>query len=53
MHPVAGLPLLTLEHGGQVAIVTEGPTPLDRLASLRLGGDVERELRALADALEL
>ncbi len=53
VHPVAGLPLLTVEHGGSVAIVTEGPTPLDQLATLRLGGDVERELLALVAALAI
>ena len=51
VHPVAGLPGLTLRAGGEVAIVTQGPTPLDDLASVRLGGDVEDELRALVAAL--
>jgi NAD-dependent deacetylase len=51
VHPVAGLPLLTREAGGAIAILTQGPTPLDGLAAVRLQGDVEHELRALADAL--
>jgi NAD-dependent deacetylase len=52
VHPVAGLPLLTLERGGQVAIITQGATPLDDLASVRLQGDVVDELTALRDALQ-
>jgi NAD-dependent deacetylase len=51
VHPVAGLPLLTRRAGGSVAIVTRGPTPLDDLAEVRLGGDVEAELAGLAAAL--
>jgi NAD-dependent deacetylase len=53
VHPVAGLPLLTHEAGGAVAIITQGPTPLDGLASVRLNGDVVSELVALLDALEV
>jgi NAD-dependent deacetylase len=51
VHPVAGLPLLTRRAGGSFAIVTRGPTPLDDLAEVRLGGDVEAELAGLAAAL--
>jgi NAD-dependent deacetylase len=51
VHPVSGLPQLTLEHGGRLAIVTEGPTPYDGEAELRLGGDVVDELGALMAAL--
>jgi NAD-dependent protein deacetylase/lipoamidase len=51
VHPVAGLPDLTLRAGGRVAIVTQGPTPYDRDAAVKLGGDVERELQALVEAL--
>jgi NAD-dependent deacetylase len=53
VHPVAGLPSLTLQAGGRVAIITRGPTPLDELAELRLGGDVVAELQALTEALGL
>jgi NAD-dependent deacetylase len=53
VHPVAGLPLLTHEAGGRLAILTQGPTPLDGLASVRLGGDVVEELGALCAALEI
>ena len=52
VHPVAGLPLLTLEGGGQMAIITQGATPLDDLAAVRLQGDVVDELTALRDAVQ-
>jgi NAD-dependent deacetylase len=52
VHPVAGLPALTRSHGGALAILTQGPTPLDELADVRLRGDVVGELRALLGALE-
>ena len=51
VHPVAGLPLLTREGGGAVAIITRGPTPLDELAAVRLDRDVVEELEALVGAL--
>jgi NAD-dependent deacetylase len=51
VHPVAGLPLLTREAGGAVAILTHGPTPLDDLAKVRLHGDVVTELDGLLAAL--
>jgi NAD-dependent deacetylase len=53
VHPVAGLPRLTHDCGGAVAILTRGPTPLDGLASVRLGGDVVEEMQALLRALGL
>jgi NAD-dependent deacetylase len=52
VYPVAGLPALTLAGGGAVAIITQGPTPIDELASVRLSGDVVDELRGLLGALE-
>jgi NAD-dependent deacetylase len=51
VYPVAQLPAITLRHGGEVAIVTQGPTPYDELAVARLAGDVERELCALLTAI--
>lgn len=51
VHPVAGLPQLTLERGGALAIVTKGGTPYDRDAELKLDGEVDEELAALVDAL--
>ncbi len=53
VHPVAGLPLLTHEAGGSLAILTQGPTPLDELAEVRLHGDVVDELQALLDVLDV
>jgi NAD-dependent deacetylase len=53
VHPVADLPLLTLTTGGQIAIITEGQTPLDDLAIVRLHGDLVQEMRGLLDALGL
>ena len=49
--PVAGLPETTLDAGGALAIVTQGPTPYDDAAAVRLGGDVVEELEALVAAL--
>jgi NAD-dependent deacetylase len=51
VHPVAALPLLTLAGGGSVAILTQGPTPLDGQAAVRLHGDVLAELEALLSLL--
>ena len=51
VHPVAGLPGLTLRAGGTLAIVTQGPTPWDDRAAIKLDGDVEHELHALLAAL--
>jgi NAD-dependent deacetylase len=53
VHPVAGLPKITRASGGRIAIVTQGATPLDELADIRLDGDVVAELEALLGALGL
>jgi NAD-dependent deacetylase len=53
VHPVAGLPIVTRDAGGAVAILTRGPTPLDDLADVRLSGDLVEELRALVEQLGL
>jgi NAD-dependent deacetylase len=53
VHPVAGLPRVTHDRGGAVAILTCGPTPLDSLASVRLRGDVVDELQGLLGLLNL
>jgi NAD-dependent deacetylase len=53
VHPVAGLPAMTLAAGGELAIVTLGPTPFDGLAGVRLSGDVVAELAGVLAALEL
>ncbi len=51
VYPVAGLPELTLSSGGKLAIVTQGPTPYDAEAAIRLDGDVVAELELLVEAL--
>jgi len=52
VYPVASLPAVTARTGGAVAIVTQGPTPYDSEAEVRLDGDVVEELEALVAALE-
>jgi len=52
VHPVAGLPELTVAAGGRLAIVTKGPTPYDEVAAVRLDGEVDEELTALLAALD-
>ena len=52
VYPVAGLPELTMRGGGQIALITQGPTPYDGAAAVRLAGDVVQELEALLDALD-
>jgi NAD-dependent deacetylase len=51
VYPVAGLPELTLRSGGRIAIVTQGPTPYDADAVVKLDGDVVDELEAVLAAL--
>jgi len=51
--PAAGLPDVTLAAGGAVAIVTQGPTPYDSQATVRLSGDVADELPAVVAATGL
>ncbi|MHB8659300.1 MAG: SIR2 family NAD-dependent protein deacylase [Solirubrobacteraceae bacterium] len=51
VYPVGQLPLLTLAAGGRIAILTEGPTPLDESATVRLSGDVVDDLRAILAAV--
>ncbi len=52
VYPVASLPGLTLERGGQLAIVTKGSTPYDGDARLKLTGEVDAELDAILTALD-
>ncbi len=47
VHPVASLPALTVAGGGKLAIVTQGETPYDGDAVLKLDGEVDAELSAL------
>jgi NAD-dependent deacetylase len=53
VYPVADLPAATLAAGGRLAILTQGATPFDSRATVRMGGDVVAELGAVLDALEL
>jgi NAD-dependent deacetylase len=53
VYPVAQLPMLTLEAGGKVALVTQGPTAFDTKAAVKLDGDVVDELSALLASLGL
>jgi NAD-dependent deacetylase len=53
VYPVAELPEITLAAGGAIALLTQGPTPFDRRATVRLGGDVVDELEAVLAALGL
>jgi NAD-dependent protein deacetylase/lipoamidase len=51
VHPVAALPQVTMAAGGRLAIVTQGETPYDGDAVLKLDGEVDEELGALLGAL--
>jgi NAD-dependent deacetylase len=51
VYPVAELPAVTRQAGGRVAIVTQGPTPVDAMAAVKLDGDVVAELEAVVAAL--
>jgi NAD-dependent deacetylase len=52
VHPVAGLPGLTLANGGRIAIITKSSTSYDSDAAARLDGDVVEELGAVLAALD-
>jgi NAD-dependent deacetylase len=51
VYPVAGLPALTQRAGGRIALVTQGSTPYDGDAEVKLDGNVVEELRAVLAAL--
>jgi NAD-dependent deacetylase len=51
VYPVASLPGVTIENGGRLALVTQGPTPYDGDAEVKLPGDVVEELEAVLAAL--
>jgi len=53
VYPVASLPQMTLDTGGQLAIITQGPTPYDGRAAARCGGDVEAEMGEIVASLGL
>jgi NAD-dependent deacetylase len=50
--PVASLPGVTRDAGGRIALVTQGPTPYDGDAAVKLSGDVVEELSAVMAALD-
>jgi NAD-dependent deacetylase len=49
--PVASLPGVTRDAGGRIALITQGPTPYDADAEVKLDGDVVGELAAVMSAL--
>lgn len=51
VHPVAGLPGIVLEGGGELVLVTQGQTPYDEVAAEHLRGDVVAELEGILTAL--
>jgi NAD-dependent deacetylase len=53
VYPVAQLPAVTLASGGSIAVLTQGPTPYDSRAAVRMSGDVVDELETLLGELEL
>lgn len=52
VYPVAGLPALVLEGGGDLVLVTQGETPYDDAAAVKLSGDVVDELAGVLAALD-
>jgi NAD-dependent protein deacetylase/lipoamidase len=52
VYPVAQLPQLTLAAGGQIGLVTKGPTPYDDAAAVKLDRDVVTELEAVLLAMD-
>jgi NAD-dependent deacetylase len=52
VYPVAGLPSVTLSGGGRIAVITQGPTPFDGDAAVRMDGDVVADLDAVIAALD-
>jgi NAD-dependent deacetylase len=53
VYPVAELPAITRAGGGRLVLVTQGPTPYDRDAEVKLDGDVVDEMGAVLEALDL
>jgi NAD-dependent deacetylase len=51
VYPVAGLPAMARGAGGRLVLITEGPTPYDGDAEVKLDGDVVTELQAVLAAL--
>ncbi len=51
VHPAAGLPILTREHGGRVVIVNVGETPLDQVAAVKIDAGAAHVLPRLAGSV--
>ena len=51
VYPVAGLPAMMQGAGGRLVLITQGPTPYDSGAEVKLDGDVVEELQAVLAAL--
>lgn len=51
VHPVAGLPNVVLSGGGDLVLLTQGETPYDEVATVRLDGDVVDELAGVIAGL--
>ena len=51
VYPVAQLPEITLGTGGRIAIITQGRTPFDGRAVVRMSSDVVEDLAAVLAAL--
>ena len=52
VYPVAGLPQIALASGAKLAIVTQGPTPYDGDAEVKLEGDVVDEMSTMLASLD-
>jgi NAD-dependent deacetylase len=52
VYPVAGLPSIAVASGAKLGIVTQGATPYDSEAAVKLDGDVVEEMTAVLAALE-
>ncbi len=52
VYPVAGLPAIVVGGGGRLVLVTQGPTPYDGDAEVKLDGDVVAELQGVLAALD-
>jgi NAD-dependent deacetylase len=51
VYPVAGLPAMTHGAGGRIVLITQGRTPYDGDAEVKLDGDVVAELRSVLAAV--
>jgi NAD-dependent deacetylase len=51
VYPVAGLPSIAVASGAKLGIVTQGPTPYDAEAEVKMDGDVVEDMNAVLAAL--